>query len=136
MVILAFMRISTNRRVFERPLSMKERVHRVQSWLDRPNVRIVRPSCRRCAPRGSGDRAWTRTLFHGLGFLKIPQTEVGESAEGVSGRQALVLAQAVTKAVGVVEDTALVAWTALTAIASIISPGSIATGNHGCSAAP
>jgi len=43
-VILAFIRISTNRRVFERPLSMKESVHRVQSWLDRPNVRIVRPT--------------------------------------------------------------------------------------------
>ena len=43
-VILAFIRISTNRQVFERPLSMKEAVHRVQSWIDQPNVRIIRPT--------------------------------------------------------------------------------------------
>ena len=53
-----------------------------------------------------------RALFHGLGFLKIPQTEVGEPAEGVSRQQAQVLVQAVTLAVRIVEHTALVAWTA------------------------
>jgi len=53
-----------------------------------------------------------RALFHGLGFLKIPQTEVGEPAEGVSRQQAQVLVQAVTQAVRIVEHTALGAWTA------------------------
>ena len=43
-VILAFIRISTNRLAFERPLSMKEAVRRVQSWMEQPNVRIVRPA--------------------------------------------------------------------------------------------
>jgi toxin-antitoxin system PIN domain toxin len=43
-VVLAFVRISTNRQAFERPLSMKEAVRRVQSWLDQPNVRVVRPT--------------------------------------------------------------------------------------------
>ncbi len=43
-VLLAFIRISTNRRVFIRPLSMRESVHRVTSWLEQPNVVVVRPS--------------------------------------------------------------------------------------------
>lgn len=41
MVILAFLRISTNRRVFENPLTLKEAVTRVQSWLTQPCVRII-----------------------------------------------------------------------------------------------
>jgi uncharacterized protein len=43
-VVSAFLRIATNRRVFERPLTMEEAIGRVQSWLDQPCVRIVRPT--------------------------------------------------------------------------------------------
>jgi toxin-antitoxin system PIN domain toxin len=48
-VLLAFTRISTNRQVFERPLSMKVAVGRIQRWLDQPNVRIIRPTERHWA---------------------------------------------------------------------------------------
>jgi toxin-antitoxin system PIN domain toxin len=48
-VILAFIRIGTNARVFKRPLAVREAVSRVQSWLDQPCVRIVRPADRHWA---------------------------------------------------------------------------------------
>lgn len=41
-VLSAFIRIGTNPRVFERPLSVEEAVDRVQSWLDQPCTRVVR----------------------------------------------------------------------------------------------
>ena len=44
MVLSAFIRIGTNTRVFERPLSLKQALSRVQSWLDQPCTRIVRPT--------------------------------------------------------------------------------------------
>ena len=40
-VISAYIRISTNRRVFETPLSIEEAVARVQSWMNQPCVRII-----------------------------------------------------------------------------------------------
>ncbi len=43
-VLSAFVRISTNPRVFERPLSLEKAISRVQSWLDQPCTRIVRPT--------------------------------------------------------------------------------------------
>ena len=43
-VLGAFIRIGTNPRVFERPLSLEQAISRVQSWLDPPCVRIVRPT--------------------------------------------------------------------------------------------
>lgn len=43
-VLSAFIRIGTNPRVFERPLSMDQAVTRVQSWLDQPCARIIRPT--------------------------------------------------------------------------------------------
>ncbi len=43
-VISAFIRISTNRRVFEHPLSIQEATQRVQSWIDQPSTRIVNPT--------------------------------------------------------------------------------------------
>lgn len=43
-VLCAFVRIATNSRVFEHPLALEEAVARVQSWLDQPCVRLVRPS--------------------------------------------------------------------------------------------
>ncbi len=44
----AFLRISTNARVFERPLSAEESAEAVNAWLARPNVGIVEP----------GERHW------------------------------------------------------------------------------
>lgn len=43
-VLSAFIRIGTNNRVFEQPLSLKQAIARVQSWLDQPCTRIVRPT--------------------------------------------------------------------------------------------
>ena len=43
-VVNAFIRIGTNRRVFERPLSIEEATSRVQSWFDQPCARIARPT--------------------------------------------------------------------------------------------
>ncbi len=48
-VISAFIRISTNRRIFKSPLSIKDAVQRVQSWLDQPCTRLIHPT----------DRHWT-----------------------------------------------------------------------------
>ena len=45
-VLCAFVRISTNPRVFERPLSVGQAVLRVQSWLDQPCARIIEPTDR------------------------------------------------------------------------------------------
>ena len=42
--ILAFIRISTNPRVFKKPLFMEEAVERVQSWIGQPCVLIVQPT--------------------------------------------------------------------------------------------
>ncbi len=44
----AFLRISTNPKVFERPLSIAEASTIVSSWLERPNAGIIDP----------GDRHW------------------------------------------------------------------------------
>lgn len=43
-VMSAFIRIGTNPRVFEHPLSLEQAVGRVQSWLDQPCTRIIRPT--------------------------------------------------------------------------------------------
>ena len=43
-VILAFLRIGTNPRVFTRPLTMAEALVCVQGWLDQPCVRLIRPT--------------------------------------------------------------------------------------------
>lgn len=40
----AFLRISTNKRVYQRPLQLDEAIGRVQSWLDQPCVRLVHPT--------------------------------------------------------------------------------------------
>lgn len=44
MVILAFLRLSTNRKVFETPLTSEQATKRVQSWMAQPCVRIVDPT--------------------------------------------------------------------------------------------
>ena len=43
-VLSAFIRIGTNHRVFEQPLSLEQALARIQSWLDQPCTRIVRPT--------------------------------------------------------------------------------------------
>ena len=43
-VISAFLRIATNRRIFERPLALAVAVERVDHWLAQPCVRIVNPT--------------------------------------------------------------------------------------------
>ncbi len=43
-VLSAFIRIGTNPRVFERPLTIDQTVFRVQSWLNQPCARIIRPT--------------------------------------------------------------------------------------------
>jgi toxin-antitoxin system PIN domain toxin len=43
-VLSAFIRIGTNARVFERPLSLEQALARVQSWLDQPCTRVIRPT--------------------------------------------------------------------------------------------
>ncbi len=45
-VILAFIRIGTNSRVYSHPLRIDEATHRVQTWLEQPCVRLIEPSQR------------------------------------------------------------------------------------------
>jgi toxin-antitoxin system PIN domain toxin len=40
-VLTAFVRIGTNPRVYQRPLSIDEAVDRIRSWLEQPCIRIV-----------------------------------------------------------------------------------------------
>lgn len=43
-VVLGFVRLSTNSRVFQNPLTVVEAVGIVESWLTRANARVVEPS--------------------------------------------------------------------------------------------
>jgi toxin-antitoxin system PIN domain toxin len=43
-VLTAFIRIATNARLHQRPLTLNEAVDRVQSWLEQPCVRLITPS--------------------------------------------------------------------------------------------
>ena len=43
-VLSAFIRIGTNPRVFEHPLSLEQALDSVQSWLDQPCTRLIRPT--------------------------------------------------------------------------------------------
>lgn len=45
-VLAAFIRIGTNPRVYETPLSLGQARDRIDSWLRRPDVRIIRPTDR------------------------------------------------------------------------------------------
>ncbi|HEX5098436.1 MAG TPA: type II toxin-antitoxin system VapC family toxin [Polyangiaceae bacterium] len=42
-VIFGFVRIATNRRVFERPLTISDATARVEEWLDLPTARLLTP---------------------------------------------------------------------------------------------
>ncbi len=43
-VLQAFIRIGTNPRLHQRPLTLKEACERVQSWFDQPCVRLIHPT--------------------------------------------------------------------------------------------
>ena len=43
-VLSVFIRIGTNPRVFENPLSLEQAIARVNSWLDQPCTRVIRPT--------------------------------------------------------------------------------------------
>ena len=43
-VLNAFIRIATNARLHQRPLTLKEAIERVQSWLDQSCVRLLQPT--------------------------------------------------------------------------------------------
>ena len=43
-VLSAFIRIGTNPRVFESPLSLEQSLDRIHSWIDQPCTRIIRPT--------------------------------------------------------------------------------------------
>ncbi len=43
-VLSAFIRIGTNPRVFEYPLSLEQALVRIQGWFDQPCTRIIRPT--------------------------------------------------------------------------------------------
>jgi uncharacterized protein len=43
-VVLGFIRISTNARVVTRPLTVKQALDVVDGWLEQPSVRLVEPS--------------------------------------------------------------------------------------------
>ncbi len=42
--ILAFLRISTHARIFDRPLLVHEAVHNVNSWFEQPATRLIQPT--------------------------------------------------------------------------------------------
>ena len=43
-VLKAFIRIGTNPRLHQRPLTLKEACDRVQTWLEQPCARLIQPS--------------------------------------------------------------------------------------------
>jgi toxin-antitoxin system PIN domain toxin len=43
-VLNAFIRIGTNPRLHQRPLTIKEAIDRVQGWLDQPCLRVLQPT--------------------------------------------------------------------------------------------
>ena len=48
-VLIAFVRLSTNPRVFEAPLTLGEALALVDSWLEQPAVTVVHPTARHTA---------------------------------------------------------------------------------------
>ncbi len=42
--INAFLRISTNRRIYTNPLSVSQAANRVQSWIEQSSVKIIHPT--------------------------------------------------------------------------------------------
>jgi len=43
-VLTSFIRISTNRLIFKKPLTLNQAIKRVRSWIDQPCVRLINPT--------------------------------------------------------------------------------------------
>ena len=43
-ILTSFLRISTNRQIFKKPLTMEQATKRVQSWMDQPCTRLINPT--------------------------------------------------------------------------------------------
>ncbi len=43
-ILSSFVRISTNRQIFKKPLTVKQAIMRVQSWIDQPCVHLINPT--------------------------------------------------------------------------------------------
>ncbi len=43
-VLCAFIRIGTNSRVYERPLTLNQAIARVESWIEQPCTRLIHPT--------------------------------------------------------------------------------------------
>ncbi len=43
-ILSSFIRIGTNRQIFMKPLTLKQAITRVQSWMDQPCVRLIDPT--------------------------------------------------------------------------------------------
>jgi toxin-antitoxin system PIN domain toxin len=43
-ILTSFIRISTNRQIFKKPLTVNQALMRVQSWIDQPCVRLINPT--------------------------------------------------------------------------------------------
>ncbi|MCP4657477.1 MAG: type II toxin-antitoxin system VapC family toxin [bacterium] len=74
--ILAFLRITTNSRLFEKPFSIAEAAARVDEWLEQPNVVILEP----------GREHWTilRDLLTSADIKGPPEGGRREAALGAS----------------------------------------------------
>jgi len=86
----AFLRISTNPRVFERPLSITESRAAISSWLDQPVAGVLEPGDRLGMPEGDVVIEIERylvqpgqALAYKIGMMKI--LELRDRAKGVLG---------------------------------------------------
>jgi len=43
-MLTAFIRLTTNPRVFQQPLTMEEAIARIESWLQLPSIRLIGPT--------------------------------------------------------------------------------------------
>ena len=43
-IVISFIRIATNRQIFKKPLTVKQAIMRVQSWVDQPCTRLIHPT--------------------------------------------------------------------------------------------
>jgi toxin-antitoxin system PIN domain toxin len=43
-ILSAFLRVSTNRQIFNKPLTMEQAIKRIQSWIEQPCVRLIHPT--------------------------------------------------------------------------------------------
>jgi toxin-antitoxin system PIN domain toxin len=56
--VLAFVRITTNRKIVARPLAVGEVMARLQAWLELPHVHVVQPSDAHFSASGTCSSGW------------------------------------------------------------------------------